>query len=84
MAAVSLGRMKAAKTLPTLRSVYKNLTLDCGAGYACAWAIWQLTGEEIPPLAPRIVMENGWFLMPIVESANEAAGGALQEGKPPK
>lgn len=84
MAAVSLGRMKAAQMLPTLRSVFKNLTLDCGAGYACAWAIWQLTGEEIPPLAPRIVMENGWFLTPIVESANEAAGGALQEGNSPK
>lgn len=84
MAAVSLGRMKAAEMLPTLRSVYKSLTLDCGAGHACAWAIWQLTGEEIPPLAPRIVVENGWFLVPITESADEAAGGAGQAGKPPE
>lgn len=67
MAAVSLGRMKAAKTLPTLRSTRELLSLNCGTGCACAWAIAQLTGEEMPPLGVQVLWEDSWFLVPALE-----------------
>ncbi len=64
MSAISLGRMKAIKAVPSLRSSLGLAMLESDFGYACAWAIWQLTGEEIPALDPFILVEQGWFLIP--------------------
>jgi HEAT repeat protein len=62
MSAVSLGRMNAVKTLPDLR--FARGEAGSGLGYACDWAIWQLTGEEIPPLTPTYDWETHRFLTP--------------------
>ncbi|HUG92773.1 MAG TPA: hypothetical protein VML55_18170 [Planctomycetaceae bacterium] len=58
-AAVSLGRMKAEVELPVLRRY------DGGpVGYACQWAIHQITGEPIPEIEP-LRQETTWFLTPL-------------------
>ncbi|MEX2286512.1 MAG: HEAT repeat domain-containing protein [Planctomycetaceae bacterium] len=65
MSAISLGRMKAEKALTALRKFYD----ESGpvVGYACAWAIRKITGEDLPdPPAPTFV-QRGWFLEPILE-----------------
>jgi hypothetical protein len=64
MAAVTLGRMKATKNLPALQTVLNQASLTSDLGYASAWAIWRLTGEEIPPLSPIIDPDLDWFLIP--------------------
>ncbi|MFP6676807.1 MAG: hypothetical protein VB878_17115 [Pirellulaceae bacterium] len=45
--AVSLGRMKAQTSLPSLRKYYDLESTIYPVGYACGWAIEQLTGEAI-------------------------------------
>ena len=67
MAAVSLGRMKAEKNLPALRTGLKNGGLHSDLGYASAWAIEQLTGDAIPPLIPPVVPNLDWFLIPAMD-----------------
>lgn len=84
MAAISLGRMKADKTLPTLRSTCDSMSLGSEVGSACGWAIRELTGEEMPPLAARVVLEDDWFLVPIVGESPNSAGAEPREGNPPE
>ncbi len=67
MAAITLGRMKASKELPALRSALEMADLRSDVGYASAWAIWQITGEEIPALPPDAAWDFDWFLVPVVE-----------------
>ena len=64
MSAITLGRMNAQSAIKTLQIARSQTTLDTGFGYACAWALNQLTGEEIPPLKPTINLEQDWFLIP--------------------
>lgn len=65
MAAVSLGRMKARESLPTLRRFYAGKPTLRTINNACGWAIEQITGEVVPP--PEMIHRNvvGWFLYPI-------------------
>lgn len=67
MSAVSLARIQAVSAVETLRSSFEQLDMQSGFGYACAWAIWQLTGDEIPPLNTMIDYEHDWFLVPAAE-----------------
>ncbi len=67
MAAVSLGRMKARGFLPVLQATLQRATLGSDIGYASAWAIWQITGEKIPPLVPSTDPDVDWFLVPVLE-----------------
>ena len=64
MSAVSLGRMKAADSLPTLQLFMKTETVESPVGYACAWSIHQITGEPIPQPEARHASRLGWFLEP--------------------
>lgn len=64
MSAVSLGRINATSAVGALRSMLDQASLTSDLGYACAWAIAQLTGEEIPPLEPYIDWQRDWFLVP--------------------
>lgn len=61
--AVSLGRMKAESTLPSLR---KSVG-EGEVGVGCYWAIEQMTGEPIPELRSITGVISGWFLEPIRE-----------------
>ena len=67
MSAVTLARIKATSTVDALRSTLDQTGLGSDLGYACAWAIAQLTGEEIPPLKPDIHWQRDWFLVPATQ-----------------
>jgi len=67
MSAISLGRMKAVQVIPELQKAGKAASLSTDLGYACAWAVWQLGGEEIPALPPVAELDNDWFLVPATE-----------------
>ena len=64
MAAIALGRMKAAPALPTLRKYWSGSITDDPSGNAAGWAIEQITGEAVPPAAPTRKFYRDWFLMP--------------------
>lgn len=63
--AVALGRMKAAAALETLQIYQDGHT---ASGYACAWAISQITGQPLPPPATLIKYYSGFFLEPTVDT----------------
>ena len=62
MAAVGLGRFKAESQLETLRAFAKRDTMFSESGIASSWAIWQITGEAMPPEPADITRIGGWFL----------------------
>ena len=64
MAAVTLGRMRAAKALPSLKTYWSGrLTADrlCNA---CGWAIQEITGTPLPAALPTRELQQNWFLVP--------------------
>ncbi len=65
MSAIALGRMKAKKTLPSLRRFSPRDQLRREpVDNACAWSIAQITGEPLLPSKPIPRMQRGWFLSP--------------------
>ena len=56
--------MKATATLDAVRAMGKAEGVQSEVGFACAWAIFQMTGEKIPAIDPLIVWERNWFLTP--------------------
>lgn len=66
MSAITLGRMLAKQTEPSLRKYFREreATLDV-AGNACGWAIGHLTGESLP--LPKTIQkgQRDWFLLPL-------------------
>jgi hypothetical protein len=62
MCAISLGRMKAQIALGSLRKYSDTRTQR---GYACYWAVEQLTGRKIPDIEPSTVRYDDWFLVPL-------------------
>lgn len=75
MAAISVGRMKAVASIDGLRRIGGRHQLQTALGYAAAWALRELTGEEIPPIEPMIIWEENWFLTP-----NDIRQASLEEG----
>ncbi|MHC4398199.1 MAG: HEAT repeat domain-containing protein [Planctomycetota bacterium] len=65
MAATTLGRMKAPDALAVLRKFAEYDTINSEVGYACSWAIHQITGEPIPEPDAPMTSRMGWFLDPI-------------------
>ncbi len=64
MAAITIGRMKAAQTLPTLRKHWTGQPDGGLVGDACGWAIAQITGEAMPAPVPISRQRRDWFLVP--------------------
>jgi len=65
MAAVTLGRMKAGDTLPSLREFYRAGVPSLNpVSRACGWAIEEMTGEKMTPPGVVEVVERDWFLAP--------------------
>jgi HEAT repeat protein len=65
MSAISLGRMKAKKSLPSLRRFSPRDQMSRErVNNACAWAISQITGEALLPSKPIPRMQRNWFLTP--------------------
>jgi HEAT repeat protein len=65
MCAVTLARMKAKETLPSLRKHCSEFKPNSDAvNNACGWAIEQLTGEKMPPPVNPVRYLINWFLVP--------------------
>src|SRR5207237_5898914 len=62
LAAVTLGRMKDQGAAQTLRRFYGGKPTLEPVNNACGWALWQITGEPVPP--PGVIPEPQprWFL----------------------
>ncbi len=66
MAAVSLGKMKSKKAIPTLREYYLEGAPNYStAAWACGWALEQITGEKVVPIKDIKEPWSDWFLKPI-------------------
>ncbi len=57
--------MQAEDELDCLRRFRDGEGVGGYVGYACAWAIREITGEPIPNVEARRVSRMGWFLEPI-------------------
>jgi hypothetical protein len=65
MSAITLGRLKSKKSLPTIRDSYPFKRADADlVNNACGWAIQQITGEVMAPPPPVRKVERDWFLVP--------------------
>ena len=62
MAAISLGKIKAADALPSLRKYFTAKPTLYGVDLACGWAISRITGEPMPPPGIFRVPQLPWFL----------------------
>jgi len=63
--AITLGRLKAKKSLPSLQRFCPNQESTANrVNNACGWAIEQLTGDHLP--APKTILkaQRDWFLIP--------------------
>ena len=65
MSAVAIGRMKASEALDTLEEFHKQDGVGSQVGYACAWAIKQITGEPFEEPKPSIGYYGNFFLEPL-------------------
>jgi HEAT repeat protein len=65
MAAITLGRMKSADTLASLREFYRSgVPTLSPVNRACGWAIEQITGEKMTPPGVIEIVDRDWFLAP--------------------
>ncbi len=55
------------------RPATRDTVLQSAFGYACAWAIHEMTGEEIPEVEPIVIWEGAWFLTPLYEGEDSVA-----------
>jgi HEAT repeat protein len=66
MSAFTLGRMKAKKSLPSLRRFFFQGELNRDViNNACGWSIAQILGQPLPPGSPIRQMQRNWFLSPL-------------------
>jgi HEAT repeat protein len=66
MAAISLARLKAKKSLEVLREFAFGTAPDTDIVVnACRWAVGHLTGEPVPPAGVVEVKQRNWFLTPL-------------------
>ena len=65
MVAITLGRMRAKETLPSLRRHFPDGEPSPNmVNNACGWAIGQITGEAMPPPRTFEGKYQDWFLVP--------------------
>ncbi|HEV3236486.1 MAG TPA: hypothetical protein VGZ25_05830 [Gemmataceae bacterium] len=65
MSAVSLGRMRAKETLPSLKRFCPDQKIsEDPVGNASGWAVELLTGEAMQPMEPIKKQYVDWFLIP--------------------
>lgn len=65
MSAITLGRMRAASALPTLREYMGPTAGASGISLRLRWAVMEITGEEVPFTDVIIKGKSGWFLEPL-------------------
>jgi HEAT repeat protein len=65
MAAVSLGRMKAVGSLPSLRAGFAAGEPNFDrVNNACGWAVEQITGDVVPSAKADRRVQGDWFAIP--------------------
>ncbi len=65
MCAITLGRLKAKETLPSLQKYCQGFKPSTDrVGNACGWAIERLTGDKMQPAETLIREDRDWFLVP--------------------
>jgi HEAT repeat protein len=65
MCAVTLGRLKAKDTLPSLRKYCGGFKpIRDRVNNACGWAIERITGDKMPPPETIVREQRDWFLVP--------------------
>jgi hypothetical protein len=62
---VTLGRMRAATALPTLREYMGASAGPYRVSLRMRWAVMEITGEEVPFTDVIIKGKSGWFLEPL-------------------
>jgi len=62
MCAITLGRMKPAEAVDSLRKYYPRKLTAESLPNACGWALEQITGEKLPTSGTVEVHQTGWFL----------------------
>jgi HEAT repeat protein len=66
MAAISLARLKANKSLAVLREFSYGTAPDTDIVVnASRWAVGHLTGEPVPPAGIVEALQRNWFLIPL-------------------
>src|SRR5690606_26511332 len=72
MSAIALGRMKAGDQAAMMKQVAMSEELEnprdlpmMRLRLALAWALAELTGEELPPPPPLKSSQDSWFLEPL-------------------
>jgi hypothetical protein len=63
--AIALGRMKARDALPKLELYAEPNGVHTDVGYACCWAIREITGQEFKPPERPIRYHHNFFLQPL-------------------
>ena len=65
MSAVTLGRLKGEKALPSLRKHYwAKKPANDPVNNACGWAVGRITGEAMPAPETLRAVRRDWFLVP--------------------
>jgi hypothetical protein len=65
MSAIALGRLKARKSLDSLRKYCSSGKVETDLiSNACGWSIEQITGEALRPATTIYRTRGGWFLTP--------------------
>ncbi len=63
--AIALGRMNARDALPELELYSEPSGIHTDVGYACCWAIREITGQEFKPPGRSIQYYRNFFLQPL-------------------
>ncbi len=63
--ALAIGRIKAASQLDSLKTKIGDEANNTEVELAMRWAIFRISGEEVPIAPPTQHERNGWFLEPI-------------------
>ena len=66
--AIALGRMKARSALPELEMFGEPNGVQTEVGYACCWAIREITGQEFKPPGQSFQYHGDFFLQPLETS----------------
>jgi hypothetical protein len=65
MCAMTLGRVHASGTVPSLRRHYSGRPVRDDVSNACGWALERITGEKMPPPGIEEEKQLGFFALPI-------------------
>ena len=72
MSAIAMGNMKTKSQVEPIRDGFAAEIAPTRKYMAVRWAMWALTGEELPLPKPVVETRYGWFLEPLEKPSSEA------------